>query len=155
LETDRAGTALPEFQDILDFGGVAINGAGVVLVRNGIGTTESGQTINAYHYTPGKGWDVEVVATIPSGTAFHETHIAWLETSGESVATYFGASQALDSTVYTNGSWSGAPAIPGAYYGEISSLAQAPSGPVVLLEDGSLGGVNAAPSGPLANWLNP
>jgi hypothetical protein len=115
--------------NILDFGSIAQNKQGDVLAV-GAAFSDTQQTINAYRFTAGNGWDVEVAAELSLNAPNSQLSVAWFEWSGEAVVSYF-APAGLATTMFLGGSWSYSPAI--AEAAEIGdALVTAPTGQVLL-----------------------
>ncbi len=115
--------------DILDFGSIAQNKQGDVLAV-GAAFSATRQTINAYRFTAGNGWDTEDVTELSVNAPDSHLGVAWFEWSGEAVVSYF-APVGLTTVMYMGGSWSYSPAV--GEPAEISdALVTAPTGQVLL-----------------------
>jgi hypothetical protein len=127
--------------DILNFGSIAANRQGDVLAV-GAAFTDTQQTINAYRFTAGNGWDVEQVARLSLNSPDSHLSVAWFEWSGEAVVSYF-APAGVATTMFMAGSWSYSPGI--AEPAEISNaLVTAPTGQVLLTSLSDSGVTQAA-----------
>jgi len=150
----RAPTRLLPFanglEDILNFGDAAVSSNGLVLGVN-TSTASGHETLYAFRFTPGQGWNVETPAQFASNF-ITRSRIAWFDLAGQAIATYVSLS-GLESVLNTSGAWSASPDIPGTYSTFYQETATAPSGEVLLLFDGSDGGGPA--TGVIATWLRP
>ena len=115
------------------FGSIALNASGVVLISVPTWDGSTGVNISLFRYTPGQGWDTEIAAHYNSTTG-SRCSVAWFE-STEAVVVYadHALPASLAAALYSNGSWGSAPAIPGNFPDVAApKLAGAPSGEALL-----------------------
>lgn len=135
-----------------NYGSTALAPDGSLLVAVPMVTTNGGTNITVFRYTSGVGWDTETAATYGTNTQTL-CAVAWFA-SGEAVAVYdnFAEADVEQAAVYSNGSWTSGPSIPGGYGTVQPGLATAPNGDVLL----AMNSDGIAPNyGTVVTWLRP
>ena len=115
------------------FGSIALNANGAVLISVPTWDGSTGVNISLFRYTPGQGWDTEIAAHYNSTTG-SRCAVSWFE-STEAVVVYADHTlpASLAAALYSNGAWGSAPAIPGNFPDVAApKLAGAPSGEALL-----------------------
>jgi hypothetical protein len=132
------------------FASIAQSPSGAVLVATPY-SNGSQLWIAALRYTPGVGWDAEKAALVADNALASRCSVAWFNSS-EAVVAYENGSEGELAAIYSNGTWSPGPAIPGGYATLYPRMANAPNGDVLLVMD-SIGVQEIF--GTIATWLRP